>query len=66
MFEIDLASFRNRRTAAEGEAIKAIRSGSYTLAILKLIDAISFSAAEDELQFQREVLRDDHRDKQDR
>lgn len=62
MFEIDLASFRNRRAAAEAEAIKAITSGSYTLAMLKLVDAISFSAAEDELQFQREVLDDDRHD----
>ena len=60
MFETDLASFRNRRTTAEAEAIKAITDGSYQLALIKISDAISYSAAEAELQFQREVLDDRH------
>lgn len=58
MFETDLASFRNRRAAAESEAIKAITDGSYQLALIKIADAISYSAAEAELQFQKEVLDD--------
>lgn len=57
MFERDLASYRNRREAAANEAVKAILSGSYQTAILKLSDAIAYKAAEEELRFQREAMR---------
>ena len=50
-----IGSYRHRMMGADERAIRAIREGSYTVALLALAEAMQYKACIEELELQIEV-----------